>query len=342
MTLDLTRQLRTAYYKLRSARRWLIISHISPDADALASAGAVWELARTWGQTVYAYAEGKPADVYDFIPNGDEVRDEPPADLRNFDVILILDCGSISRTGLEARLRTLIKAAAEGRITERPYIIEFDHHQPQESYADLEIRRPEKASTTELIYDFLETNGLEITKNLASCILTGLLTDTGHFLHANSSREAIAIASEMLLRGASLPKIIDHTVNNKSFIALKIWGRVLENMHFNQENGLVFSALTGTELQELWPEGDSDQTGLDLFGDIVSFLSSLAGARAALLLREENGRVRGSLRTNDPDLDVAKIASLWGGGGHRKAAGFTVAGRLSRTETGWKIIKNPA
>jgi len=73
----------------------------------------------------------------------------------------------------------------------RPYLIEFDHHQPQEAYADLEIRLPDKASTTEIIYHFLQANNLPISKLLANCILIGLMTDTGHFLHANSSRKRL-------------------------------------------------------------------------------------------------------------------------------------------------------
>jgi phosphoesterase RecJ-like protein len=336
---DLISKLQTAYTQVAAARRILLIGHISPDADALASLGAMLEMSAHLGLEAYAYADNKPVGLYSFILHEDLIASEAPADLRIFDVILILDCGSMSRTALEARLRTLLKAADEGRIVKRPYIIEFDHHQPQETYADLEIRLPDKASTTEIIYHFLRANGLEITKPLADCILIGLMTDTGHFLHANSSREAIAIASEMLLRGASLPKIIDHTVNNKSFSTLKVWGRALENMHFNAETGLICSALTAPELEELAAAATTESAPIDLFGDIVSFLSAFSGVRVALLLREEGGRVKGSLRTNDDKIDVAKIAQNWGGGGHKKAAGFTIAGKLAVTDTGWKIVK---
>lgn len=336
--MNLIAKLQLAYTKIKAAKRVLIVSHSSPDADALASLGAMIETAQLLGLEIYAYVDKKPAGAYDFIPNENLILGEEPEDLRVFDVILILDCGSISRTGLEARLRTLITAAREGSLTKRPYIMEFDHHQPQESYADLEIRLTDKASTTEIIYQFLKVNNLEITKSLANCILIGLMTDTGHFLHANSSREAIAIASEMLLRGASFPKIIKRTIYNKNFASLKIWGRALENMQFNSETGLASSALMARELAELLiPE--KAEIDADLFGDIVSFISTLSGVRVALFLREESGRVKGSLRTNDEEVDVAKIAQNWGGGGHKKAAGFSLVGRLVKTETGWKVVK---
>ena len=336
--MDLTLKLQLAYQKISAARNILIIGHTSPDADALASMGAMIEVSRSFGTEIYAYADNKQNGAYDFISNENLVTSEEPSDLKIFDVIMVLDCGSISRTGLESRLHNLISAAAQGTIKSRPYIIEFDHHEPQETFADLEVKDVSKASTTEIIYYFLHANGITITKDLADCILIGLMTDTGHFLHANSSQEALAVSSEMLMRGAALPKIIDKTVHNKSFSALKVWGQALENMKFDSETGFVSSALSEIELATLLTQEEKDSQG-DLFSGIVSFLSCLTGVRVALFLREENGKVKGSLRTNLDDVDVAKLANNWGGGGHKKAAGFSIEGRLQATDTGWRVVK---
>ena len=329
--MDLTQKFQLAYEKIRTARRLLVVSHVSPDADAIASVGALIEIARLAGvPDIYAYVDAKPAGAFDFIPNENFIKPTPPADLSAFDVIIALDCGSLSRTALATAIGELRRQPA------RPYIIEFDHHQPKEAYSDLEIRLPDRASTTEVIYEFMNANGLAVTKTLANCIFIGLVTDTGHFFHANSSRAALAVASEMLLRGASLPRIISHTVNNKNFRSLKVWGRVLDNMRFNLQTGLLVSALTAAELAELAATEDLG-ANFDIFGDIVSFLSTLSGVRVALLLREEGGRVKGSLRTNEDDIDVARIAGTYGGGGHKKAAGFSVTGRLAKTATGWGV-----
>jgi len=336
--MDLTTKLQFAYEKIAASKRILIVAHTSPDADALASIGAMIEISQSLGLDIEAYSDHKPSGAYDFITNENLVSSEEPSDLRVYDIILILDCGAISRTGLELRIRNLLAAAKEKRISHRPYIIEFDHHEPTETYADLEIRDATKASTTEIIYQFLKVNGLEISKSLADCILIGLMTDTGHFLHANSSREALAVSSEMLLRGASLPKIISKTIHNKSFAALKVWGRALENMKFDAETGFASSALLEAELGDLLTP-EEKEAHVDLFGDIVSFLSCLSGVQVALLLREENGKIKGSLRTNSDEVDVAKIAQHWGGGGHKKAAGFSINGKLEATENGWKVIK---
>jgi len=330
--MDLQAKFHLAYAKIRMSRRLLLVSHVSPDADAIASVGALAEIARAAGvPDISAYVENKPSGAFDFIPNDNLIAPMPPADLRAFDLIVIMDCGSLSRTALATPLRALLAGGGA-----RPYIIEFDHHQPQDAYADLEIRLPDRASTTEVIYDFLRANNLPVGKPLADCIFIGLLTDTGHFFHANSSPTALAAASDMLLRGASLPHLISHTMNNKNFLSLKVWGRVLDNMRFNPATGLLTAALTAAELADVAATGGLG-ANFDLFGDIVSFLSTLSGVRVALLLREEGDKVKGSLRTNSDDVDVARIANSFGGGGHKKAAGFAVAGRLVRTSAGWDV-----
>ncbi len=335
--MELTAKFKKVYQKLIKAKNILVVGHVHPDADALSSIGAILELADNLGINSYAYADGQSFSSYSFIPQVERVSNHPPFNLLDFDLIIAVDCGSLSRTSLENRIKDLLTKRQQNLISNRPYIIELDHHLPQDHYADLEIRLPDKASTTEIIYHLIKINNLDFSRSLADCILIGLMTDTGHFLHANSSQEAMAIASEMLLRGASLPKIINYTVNNKSFASLKVWGRALENMRFNEETGLVSSGLTRQDLVELLSPEELKQGG-DLFSNIVSFLISLRGAKVALFLKEEGELVRASLRTNSDQIDVAKIARQWGGGGHQKAAGFSLPGRLQATEDGWKII----
>ena len=335
--MNFREKLQLAYQKIRASNKILLVSHLSPDADALASIGAMIEVLKKENKSWFAFAKGKPTGVYKFINNEQLISATAPESLLDFDLIIILDCGSIARTGLEPEIRELLTLRA-ARIKKKPYLIEFDHHQQQESYADLEIREPKKAATTEIIYHFLLANQLEITKPLANCILIGLMTDTGHFLHANASREALAIASEMLLFGASLPKIINKTVHNKSFSSLKLWGKVLERMKYNDQTGLLIVGLSQADLRQIFsPQEQSAKA--DLFGDIISFLSYLSGVQVALMLREEEGWVRGNLRTTSDQIDVAKIAAWWGGGGHQKAAGFALKGKLKEVAGGWTVLR---
>lgn len=336
--MENTEKLKLAWEKIRSAASVLVVGHVSPDPDALASIGAMLELLKKFQIPCSAYADNKLDEVYNYIPNESLISRSKPKSLADFSVILILDCGAISRTSLELELRAVLAARAYQQEMAIPYIIEFDHHESQESFADLEIRIPSKASTTEIIYDFFEANQLEMNKAIADCILIGLMADTGNFLHANSSFEVMAASSDMLLRGASLNKISERVRGAGNLASLKVWGRALEKIKFNQETGLVCSALTVQDFSELLKPEERDSVA-EVYGDIASFMSYLSGAKLALFLREENGRVKGSLRTNSDEIDVSQLAQKFGGGGHKRAAGFNQDGHLEETKDGWKIVK---
>jgi phosphoesterase RecJ-like protein len=163
------------------------------------------------------------------------------------------------------------------------------------------------------------------------------MADTGNFLHANSSFDALAASSQMLLKGASLLKISSRLRGVSSLPSLKVWGKVFEKIKFKQDTGLISSALMKKDLDELLTIEERVKVA-DIFGDIVSFMSYLSDVKIALLLREDDGRVKGSLRTNYDEVDVSLIAKNFGGGGHKRAAGFSVEGHLEETEDGWKVV----
>jgi phosphoesterase RecJ-like protein len=332
-------KLKIAYKKIFGAKNILLVSHTSPDADALSSLAAIIEILREKKINFYAFADKKKDAEYPFIPNEQFINSEAPKSLNAFDVVVILDCGSLSRTGIE---NLIINSIATRESSNKPFFIELDHHEKISNYADLEIRRQDKASTTSLVHDLLKINGVNINKAISDCILSGLMSDTGCFLHSNSTAEAIALASDMLSYGASFHKIIRATTKNSNFISLKTWGKIIENLYFDKTSGLASSGLSQAELEEIKKSGaenDEKELAADLFGVIVSFICSFEGVKVALLLREENGIVKGSLRTNGEHFDVAKIASQFGGGGHKKAAGFSIKGHLIKTEKGWKVKK---
>lgn len=332
-------KLKEAYKKIIKAKSVLLLSHTSPDADALSSLAAMIEFLRGEKINFYAFADKKKDGEYPFIPNEEFINSEAPKSLNSFDVVIVLDCGSINRTKIE---ELIINSIADRHGSDKPFFIELDHHEKLSSYADIEIRRQDKASTTSIVHDLLKVNGANINKATSDCILSGLMSDTGCFLHSNSSAEAIALASDMLSYGASFHKILRATTKNSNFISLKTWGKVIENLHFDEVSGLASSGLSEEEIKEIKKSGaenDEKELAADLFGVIVSSICSFEGVKVALLLREEGGLIKGSLRTNSDHIDVAKIASQFGGGGHKKAAGFSINGYLVKTEKGWKIKK---
>jgi phosphoesterase RecJ-like protein len=331
--MNLEDKLKLAYSRLMSSSRVLVVGHVSPDPDALASVGAILELLISKKVNFKTYASNKINDLYDFIPHEDLIFGKKDFDLQDFSSILVLDCGSLSRTGLEDEIKIILNKKR------RPFIIEIDHHQPFDSYADLEIRLPDRASTTEIIYEFFQINKLEINKRIAECILIGLMSDTGYFIHPNSSFKALEVSSQMLLKGASLQKIGTYIKGSSSLLSLKIWGKAFAKLKYNSVTKLASLAFTENDLLDL--DFFKHQAKLaDIFGDIVSFMSYLPGVDVSLLLREEDGVIKGSLRSNsEVSVDVSYIAKLFGGGGHKRAAGFSIKGRLKETVDGWKIIK---
>ena len=181
------------------------------------------------------------------------------------------------------------------------------------------------------MYYFLRANKIKITRDLANCVLTGIMTDTGNFLYPSTSPETINIASEMLRLGARLPQIMENTWRNKSIAAMKTWGRAMTNLKINKKYNFAFTILKNADVP--------DEVSEEELEGMAGFLSNLHNVNGILLLRElPNGQIKGGLRTAKSEVDVSKLARALGGGGHVKAAGFTVEGKLEETKNGWKII----
>ncbi len=329
-----------AFHYISQARRLLIVGHIHPDGDALSSVCALLEVAESYQVTAEAFcSHKKDKTVFDYLPHINRINSnkEKLDALDQYDVIVAVDCGSLSRTDLEEEILALKNQ------TTRPYVIEFDHHPHLDDYADLEIRQPEKAATAEVIHDFLVANQVPINREVADCVLTGLLADTGNFLYSKTSEANLSIASQMVAYGARLPKIIESLNRNQNLLTMRLWGLTLENLRINEAYNLAYSVLTKKELDSLVDLGTPEEIdrflSQDVYGEIAGFLSNLAEVDAIMLLREDKeGYIKGSLRTSKEGVDISSLAQKLGGGGHAKASGFVVAGHLVKDGDVWKII----
>ncbi len=315
-----------AYEKIKNSKHILLATHEKPDGDALSSIGVMIELLEKLNKIYTAFCIDEPPIQFDFLSHVEKIKtNKNKIDISQYDLFISLDCGSLSRTGLHKEINN---------SSQKPFIIEFDHHLKIEDIADIEIRDSAAASTTEVLYDFLQFNKIPINKNIANCILTGILTDTAFFLYPSTRDKTISIASEMLEKGARFSKIIENTWRNKSLGAMQIWGKALANIYLNKKYGLAFSVLTKKDVEQ------SQTTEEELEG-IAGFMSNLEGVRAILLLKEEpDGKIKGSLRTSRSDVDVSLLARALGGGGHKKASGFKFKGRLIKGKNGWEVVDN--
>lgn len=329
----LKRQFLIAKNKIETAKNVLIVTHFNPDGDGLSSACAMAEYLKNLkiNYTLFCYTE--PPETFSFLTHisefefveslDGEIKKSLPINFDGFDLILVLDCGSLSRT----------KIAAE--ITARnswQYLIEFDHHPKVDDYANLEIREPQAAATAELVYHFFKANRVHLNKTIANTLITGVLTDTANFLYPQTSEKTVNAASDLVRLGAQLPRITDSTLRNKSIEAMQLWGKIMANLTINPKYNLAMTVLP----KEAFLENDISKEELE---GVSGFISNLQGVSAILFLREEgDGMLRGSLRTSHPRVDVSRLARLLGGGGHSKASGFSIKGELRPKGEGWQVI----
>jgi len=313
-----------ALHKICKAKNILLVTHSRPDGDALASICAMMELLSEMEKSFQAYSADPAPAHYAFLPHVEKIINSKKAlPFSEFDLIIVLDCGSLGRTTLSEE----ISARTPGQ-----YVIEFDHHPKVDEYSDLEIRYLEASSTSEILYYFFKGNNIKFNKNLANCVLTGILTDTGNFLYSSTTDETIKIASKMLLHGARFPVILEHTWRNKTINGMKIWGQAMNNLQINRKYNIAFTVLTREDIRR-YNVSDEELEG------VAGFLSNLSDVDSLLFLREEeNGKIKGSLRTSHQRVNVANLAAHLGGGGHPKASGFLMNGRLEKTQSGWQVI----
>ena len=311
------------FNRIKSANKIFLVTHDTPDGDALSSICLMIELLESLNKQYFAFCYDLPPYQFDFLPHLEKITNKKQFNFAGFDLIIAFDCGSLSRTKLEKEINSR---------RQDQFVVEFDHHLKMDDYADIELRDSSSSSTAEILYCFLKANKIKINKNIANCILTGITTDTGNFIYPSTSNQTIKIVSEMLTSGAAFQQIIKNTWSNKSLASMKIWGEAMSRLQINSKYNFAFTALTLKDI------ANSEATEEELEG-IASFLGNLHKVKGVLLLKEQpDNVVKGSLRTADPQINVARLAEVLGGGGHAKASGFKINGKLEKTGDSWRIV----
>ncbi|HEV8601139.1 MAG TPA: bifunctional oligoribonuclease/PAP phosphatase NrnA [Patescibacteria group bacterium] len=310
-------EFKTAWELINSAQHILLTTHEGTDGDDLGSLLAVKAALEKMNKKVFAAVKGGVPRSLIFLPGSETVGET--LDTADSDLLITFGCNKIQRTGME-QLYSLSFP-----------IINFDHHPDNTNFGRINVVDPATSAVAELVYYFLVSNQTPITQQIATCLLTGIFTDTGGFKHANTTAEALEVAATLLKKGARIDKIAIQTMGRKRPATIKAWAKGLENARFDSKKKMVFSVLTEDDLKEI---GATDE---DLDG-FVELLNNIPQARFALLLRQDGDLVRGSLRSEtNKKVDVAKIAKSFGGGGHKLAAGFKVAGKLIKDGDAWRI-----
>jgi len=293
-----------ARQQLAAAQQILVVAHVHPDGDAIGSLLGLGLALKNAGKSVQLVSEDGIPGPHRQIPGSDLVRQkfEGPVDLS-----IVVDCSDRERAG-----------KALQKIDMPDWNI--DHHITNLNFAKLNLVDPKAVATAEVIADLIPAFGLEMTPDIATALLTGIITDTIGFQTSNLTSKALRLAADLMDMGVNLPMLYRRSLVQRSFEAVRLWGAGLSQIERDQ--GLVWATLTLTDRQVIGYSGRDD-------ADLIQVLFSIEDAHIAIIFVEQpNQSVKVSWRAH-PGYDISKIALQFGGGGHPSAAGAEVAGTLA-------------
>lgn len=291
---------------ISSAKRTLLICHVSPDGDAIGSVlGLGLALRRRNQDVVMACADPVP-ESQSYLPHANEIIQSPSG---AFDLVVSLDCSDLERLGTAYNPQHL-----SGIPT-----INIDHHRTNIQFGQLNWVEPTAVATAQMLVRLVAALDVPLDIEIATCLLNGIVTDTRGFRTSNTSPEVMQTVSELMNAGASLPELTDRIFNHRPLGTIRLWSLVLPHVHLDRR------ILWGEITQDMRRRADYVGSG---DAGLVNFMSSADEADIAVVFDElSDGRVNVSMRAM-PGYDISRVALELGGGGHAQAAGCTLSGPI--------------
>ncbi|MFW6068697.1 MAG: DHH family phosphoesterase [Chloroflexota bacterium] len=298
---------------LTEAQDVLVVTHIGPDGDAIGSLTAMGIALRRLGCSVTLVCDDGVPSRFGFLSMAERVQTNTDAGA-TYDLLIALDCGDMSRMG---------RAFAD--LPEPPPpIINIDHHVTNTQFGEVNVVDSACTSTTEILYRLLPGLGVRLSSDLATSLLTGIVTDTLGFRTVGVSAATFEAASALMEAGADLNHITARALLIKPLSILYLWQRGLDNLKLEEE-GLLWTAITHKERQAIGHVSSSS-------GGLVNMLANVDEAAMSAVLLEDEDRVFVGFRCRPP-FNVAELALNLGGGGHPLAAGCTLEGSLADAQS---------
>ncbi|MCK5332855.1 bifunctional oligoribonuclease/PAP phosphatase NrnA [Candidatus Parcubacteria bacterium] len=298
---------------IQSSNSIILLSHKNPDGDAVGSVLGLAQGLESIGKKVKCFSKDVIPSVFDFLPSISQI--ENTIEPEHQDLIVLLDCALFSRTGIE-NIKDIVSSFDN--------LLIIDHHPKDKTECDrinncVAVIDHKVSSTAVLTFNLLKGLNINITKNIANCLLTGIFTDTGGFQHNNTDPQSLQAAAEFMKKGSRIDKIAKNIFNTKSLAAIKLWGIALERIQNNPESGMAISYISKSDMDNLGVKEE------ELMG-LVNVINTISDAKFSLLLTESaDNKIKGSLRSEKyKGIDVSRIARSLGGGGHKLASGFEI------------------
>jgi phosphoesterase RecJ-like protein len=286
-----------------------VTSHMQPDGDNIGSSLALCLALKKLGKKVVFVIDDNVPELYRFLKGAREAEKPSSVAEIDFDLLIALDCGDLERLGKVAQLVSKTK------------LVNIDHHISNTKFGEMNLVEENASATAEIVYKLIKSMGIFIDKDIADCIYTGIVTDTGMFQYSNTSEETHSITAELIIAGVSPSDIFNKIYQNSPKEKVLLMGEALKSLEFFNNDMVSCISISKAQVDNI-AEEDIDTEG------IVNLGRDIFGVEVAIFLKQKEANlVKVSLRSKTY-IDVSIIAKDFGGGGHIRAAGCAVAGSL--------------
>lgn len=287
--------------EIKKAKKVIIFTHRDPDGDAIGSMIAMYIALSSIGKNVDMFCSNKVPDIYRFLPSSKKVKNK--AGVR-YDLGIFVDCGSIERVNGKADFDTHADTT-----------INIDHHPDNTRFGDINYIEG-ISSVSEIIFKLFKKMNIKITKDIATCLYAGVITDTGNFRYDYTTSDTFETAKQLKKAGADSTFIAMSVYENKTLSSVKILGAAMHGLKSSKTGKVAWAVITQKMMN------DAGATDEDLTG-IVDLIRSVKGVEVAILFREESYGTKVNFRSKFK-VNVSAIAGRLGGGGHVRASGAVV------------------
>ena len=293
--------------EINSANSFMITAHENPDGDAIGSCLAFATVLKDLGKSNIDVLFKEYPAIFKTLPNNDLIKTE--ASMEEYDLAIVLDCPDLKRVHKDYH-----KYFENAKAT-----VEFDHHLKNSMFADYDVVNPVAPACCEILASSFKYLGIDINKEVATCLLAGIITDTGGFRFPSTTRETFEFAGWALSKGVNVSKIYKESLMTKSKSQFEAEKLATQRLEFYMDDKITFTYITKEDEKNLNVQaGECD--------GIAGIGINIAGVEVAIFARQREDGFKLSFRSNR--IDVADICMLYGGGGHKLAAGCTIDAKL--------------
>lgn len=298
---------------ISKSSKFIVTSHVNPDGDNIGAALALCQALKKLGKEAVFVLDDNVPEIYKFLEGARSVQKPGSFSGTDYDSIISVDCGDLERLGGVSEL-----------IGDKQ-LINIDHHISNTKFGAINLVEEHAAATAEIIYRLIKSMGIFIDKEMAECIYTGIVTDTGQFQYSNTTEDTHVIAAELIIAGVNPSDIFNRVYQNNPKEKVLLIKEALKSLEFHFDDKVSIISISKNQLDNITKDE------LDTEG-VVNLGRDIANVEVAAFLKEKEANViRVSLRSKNR-VDVCSIAKAFGGGGHTRAAGCTIEGTIEQAK----------